>query len=261
MAFLAPKGILVLSIDLEVDARHSSARDQRLLERLTSRLFDLLVKHRVPATWSVADPAVSAATDRLMTGVGHEIAVLGDPAWVGADAGRPRFARELERRVQGGREIGLPVTTLALRKVHLDAHLDVVVKNGLNAVRGPETTVRNRNEFNQPQSLYSGLWLMWPSCVLPGPSRWLWGTGQIWRAQRGLALAAERREVFHLMIEGRELADRGAIALRGIERVARQAAQLRDQGSLEILTVASAAGRLNDLRQTTSKRVNLAPAA
>ncbi len=163
MANLATKGIFVLSIDLEVDARRSSARDQRTLEHLTSRLIDLLHKHRLHATWSLADPAVSAATERILKAGGHEIAVLGDPAWVGADAGRTRFARELERRLQGGRELGLPLTTLALRKVHLDAHLDVAVKNGVNAVRGPESTVRRRNEFNQPQSLYSGLWLMWPS--------------------------------------------------------------------------------------------------
>ncbi len=262
MSIALPNGILAISIDLELDPQHCRPHQQRSLDRVATQLLDLLAKYRLPATWSVADPAISAATEKLVAaGAGHEIAVLGDQAWVGSNAGRLRFGRELQRRVVRGREIGLPVTTLALRNVNLDAHLDLVVKNGLTAVRGPESTANRKTEFNQPQSLYSGLWLMWPSLVLPGNSRWLPGGGRIWAAKRGLEQAASCREVFHLLINGLALTERSWMALRGVEQVIRRAAKLRNQGRLEIATLAEAVNHLNSLRQTAPARSILRPAA
>jgi hypothetical protein len=262
MSIALPNGILAISIDLELDPQHCRPQQQRSLDRVASQLLDLLGKHRLPATWAVADPAISAATEKLVAArAGHEIAVLGDQAWVGNNAGRLRFGRELARRVMRGREMGLPITTLALRNVNLDAHLDLVVKNGLTAVRGPESTAHRKTEFNQPQSLYSGMWLMWPSLVLPGNSRWLPGGGRIWAAKRGLEQAVACREVFHLMINGLTLTERSWMALRGIDQVLRRAAKLQTQGRLEIATLANAVSRLNGLRQTVPARSILRPAA
>jgi hypothetical protein len=261
MSTAKSNGLLAISIDLELDAQHCGTRDQQALDRVASRLLDMLTRHRLTATWSVADPAVSAATEKLAAAGGHEIAVLGDPAWVGSTAGRARFGRELERRVGHARECGLQVTTLALRKVHLDAHLDLVVKNGLSAIRGPESAVRLRNEFNQPQSLYSRLWLMWPSIVLPGDLRWWPGGGRIGAARRGLAGAVRRGEVFHLMIDGLKLAAHGWVGLWGLERVMRSAAEFRDAGLLDTMTVAGAAARLGELRRTKTSAPLLRPAA
>ncbi len=183
-------GLLAISIDIELDAQHSGTRDQLALDRVAGRLLEMLTRSGLPATWAVADPAESAATEKLTAAGGHEIAVLGDAAWVGASAGRSRFGRELDRRLRHARSAGIAVSTLALRNVHLDAHLNLVVANGITAVRGPESAARGRHEFNQPQSLYAGLWLMWPSIVLPGEMRWWPGGGRL--APRGADCAPRR---------------------------------------------------------------------
>jgi hypothetical protein len=262
MSIALPTGILAISIDLELDPQHSRAQQQRSLDRVATQLLEVLARHGVPATWGVADPAISAATEKLVAAdAGHEIAVLGDQAWVGSNAGRLRFGRELQRRVTRGREMGLPVTTLSLRNINLDAHLDLVVKNGLSAVRGPESTANRKAEFNQPQSLYSGLWMMWPSLALPGESRWVPGGGRVWAAMHGLQHAVECHEVFHLLIDGLDLSERSWMAVRGIEQVVRRAAKLRSQGRLEIATLADTVNRLNNLRQPTPARSILRPAA
>ena len=73
------------------------------LETVTAELAERLARYNLPASWAVADPAVSAATERLLhAGAAHEIAILGDRSWVGREAGRARFARELARRVTRG---------------------------------------------------------------------------------------------------------------------------------------------------------------
>lgn len=262
MSFALPTAVLSVSIDLELDAQHCRPQQQQSLDRVATQLVDLLGKYQVPATWAVADPALSAATEKLVgAAAGHEIAVLGDAAWVGQNAGRVRFGRELHRRVTRAREIGLPVTTLALRKANLDAHLDLVVKNGITVVRGAEPLSRRTNSVHQPQSLYSGLWFMGPSLALPGSSRWLPGGGRIHAATRGLAHAAACREVFHLLINGLALTERSWLALHGVERVIRRAVKLRAAGQLDIATLSDTGTRLSSLRQTAPARSILRPAA
>lgn len=262
MSFALPTAILSVSVDLELDAQHCRPQQQRSLDRVATQLVDLLGKHQVPATWAVADPALSAATEKLVGAAsGHEVAVLGDAAWVGANAGRVRFGRELHRRVTHAREMGLPVTTLALRNVALDAHLDLVVKNGITVVRGAEVKGRRPSSVQQPQSLNSGLWFMGPSLVLPGDSRWVPGGGRIRAARRGLQHAAACREVYHLLINGLALTERSWLALRGLETVIRRAVKLRAAGRLEIVTLAEAGSRLSNLRQAAPARSILRPAA
>lgn len=262
MSIALPTAILSVSVDLELDAQHCRPQQQRSLDRVATQLVDLLSKHQVPATWAVADPALSAATEKLVGAAGgHEVAILGDAAWVGANAGRVRFGRELQRRVTRAREMGLPVTTLALRNATLHAHLDLVVKNGITVVRGAEAKGRRTNSVHQPQSLYSGLWFMSPSLVLPGNSRWIPGGGRIGAAKRGLEHAAARREVYHLLINGLALTERSWLALRGLEAVVRRAEKLRAGGRLEIVTLADAAMRLSNLRQAAPARSILRPAA
>ncbi len=261
MSIALPRGILAISVDLELDALQSRPQQQRSLTRVATQLLQLFAKHRLPATWGLADPAVSPSTELLTrSNIPHEIAVLGDSMWVGSSGGRVRFSRELQRRVGQAREAGLPVTSLMLRNVNLDAHLDLVVKNGITAVRGPASACR-KSEFNQPQSLYAGLWLMWPSRVLPGVSRYWPGGGSVRATRRGLEQSVQRREVFHLLINSEELTERGWLALHGIESVLRRAAKLRSQGRLEIVTLSGAVGLLSNVRQTAPARSILRPAA
>src|SRR5262245_963733 len=83
---------LILSIDLELDLAHHEPSEQRRLDEVRRRLVDFTQLHRLPATWAVADPTLSAATESVLAArAGHEIAVLGEPAWLGRGCGRLRL--------------------------------------------------------------------------------------------------------------------------------------------------------------------------
>ena len=92
-------GTLVLSIHLELNLEDQDRRDEQRLDDIRSRLIDLTKTNGVSATWAVADPMLSVASESILSaGVGHEVAVLGDEAWLGQGCGRGRLSRELARR-------------------------------------------------------------------------------------------------------------------------------------------------------------------
>src|SRR6185369_1925482 len=89
-------GTLVLSIHLELDLEDQDRRDEQRLDDIRRQLLELTKANQVPATWAVADPMLSVATDSILAAtVGHELAVLGDEAWLGQGCGRGRLSREL----------------------------------------------------------------------------------------------------------------------------------------------------------------------
>ena len=144
--FAPDGGSLVISIDLELAPRQRMRLDdQRRLASTTDSLIEALRDCRLAATWAVADPAVSAATEVIRAAAennnaendnAHDIAVLGDHTWIGPQAGRTRFARELSRRVLRAQVAGIGVSTLGVRDAVLSDHLDLLVQHGIPAVRG-----------------------------------------------------------------------------------------------------------------------------
>lgn len=250
-------GIFTLSIDLDLDPSRPAQGQLRPLEEITDRLIRLLAKYDVPATWGLADPAVSAARDTLAGAKpGHEIAILGDPSWVGHEAGRSRFARELTRRTTRARAAGLAVSTLLLRAANLTDHLDIAVKHGITAVRN-SAVVRSR----APQQLRYGLWHIPASEQLPGASRWRIGGGGGWSIGRQIRLAGQPYSVVHVAVDALRMAERGAGALHVLESVVRQAAAQRVRGSLAIETLAVTARRLTGARVSLPSRSILRRAA
>src|SRR5262245_37156677 len=94
-------GTLAISINLELEIGEQARMGGQGLEAVTLKLVELFDRYQIPATWGVADPAVSAATEVIAgASADHEIALLGESTWVGSTAGRTRFARELERRTR-----------------------------------------------------------------------------------------------------------------------------------------------------------------
>jgi len=267
MSVVLASGILAISIDLELDAERRGLDQQQALETITERLLALLAKFQLKATWAVADPAVSAATDRLTSSAGeHEIAILADHTWAGRAAGRSRFAREIARRVTRARAVGLDVSTLVLRDGTLDDQLDLAVKHGIRALRASYDTMRDSAWFAaravaQPWSPRFGLWEMPPSLRLPGVSNWRPGGGGTRAAKRGIDQAAAARSVYHLMIDGLLLATAGKSAERVLEKVLRHADRRRQQGTLQVMTLASTAQCLTGDRHGTPARSILRPAA
>ena len=246
MSVCLAHGMLTISVDLEPDMTRLGVNQQRALEETTTQLLVLMEKHGLPATWGVADPAVSAATERIRERrASHEIAILGDATWVGRVAGRGRFGRELTRRVAHARGAGIPLTTLVLRTVTLEEHCDLVIKQGIVAVRQPAPHEPvDASQHLVPQTLRYGLWSFAVSQRLPGGGRWLPGGGGLRRARLGIDRTIAARGLFHLMIDAPALADRGHSALGVLDRVLEHAAGRRHLGVLDIATLGAAVGKL-----------------
>ena len=225
--------LLTVSIDLELDIEQQAQGRDGELETVTTQLRELLRRADIGATWAVADPALSAATQQILAaGMDHEIAVLGDRSWVGHGAGRARFARELTRRVLSARAAGLPVTTLALRHAELDEHLDLLVKTGISVVRGC-TPASGATRPTRSSWLRHGVWEAAATMSFPTPRRWFRFVDR-WTANRALRSAVRERGSIHLVVDAARLVDSDGAGLRTIEMVLQCASRLRDRGDLHI---------------------------
>lgn len=266
MSSVLPSAIFTLSIDLELDPLKLETGQPRALEAATQRLVKLLDRLRVPATWTVADPAVSAATEVLLAAnAGHEIAILGDPTWVGAQAGRTRFGRELNRRVTHAKGAGIEITTLALRGTELNDHLDLAVKQGISVIRADYREVSSgwfaRPVPGTPATVRFGLWDVPASMRLPGTSRWKPGGGGRRRARTGIAAAIVNHGVFQIQVDALLLAERGTMAEHTLEQIVRHALSRQQEGFLEIGTLAMVARKLAGERTANPARSILHSAA
>jgi hypothetical protein len=214
----------------------------------------------------VADPAISAATDQLLADdLGHEIAVLGDPTWVGKEAGRMRFGRELARRVGRARSAGISISTLALRGAELVDHLDLVVKQEISVVRSDYRDLSTgwlaRPITQAPAPLRFGLWEVPPSMQLPTDNGFqLWNSSSR-RARKGIDRAILDRGIFHLQIDALSFAERGDSAERTLDQILRHATIRAAENALEIASLKAVANRLAGERTAAPARSILNPAA
>lgn len=254
-------GTLAISVDLELDVGQQARSDGRGLDAVTQRLAELLGRYQLPATWGVADPALSAATEAIVGGpVPHEMAILGDPTWVGRSAGRTRFARELERRTAAARAAGLPATSLLLRDVVVDQHLDLLVKHGITLVRGCARQTPPAQRGGQLELLRYGVWQTSVTCQLPGKSGWMPFCSAESRVCRAIERASENRAVVQLRLDARQLV--GAQShFAAVERVLRLAQQRRQAGELRVETLEVMASRMLKRPQGSPTRSVLCPAA
>jgi hypothetical protein len=231
---------LVISVDLELAAHAGSLEHQRKLELVASHLTDLLSRQQMPATFAVADPHHSAASEIILASrVGHEVAILGDVSWVGRGAGRERFARELERRIHSARSAGMQISSLVLRDVELAENFDLLVKHQIAAIR----PAASRDSADQPQLLRHGMWQVPAHLRLPRKAGWF--ASNVSLAKRGLAGAAKSAGVFHLAIDAGQLAEGDTAKLSEVERILAHAAELRASQQLEILSLQQLADRLD----------------
>ncbi len=262
MSASLPRGILTVSIDLELDRAALGLVEQRAVDETTGRLLDLLAKLRIAATWSVSDPANSGAAERVLSRrCGHEIAIAGDSSWVGREAGRGHFGRELSRRTVQGRRAGLAVSTLVVSTADLEEHCDLAAKQGITAVRHVPVSDAERSRRLQPRTLRFGLWSFPVSYSLPCASRWLPGGGGSRAARKTIDRAIAHRGLVQLAIDAHALTVRGPAALRVVERVLQHAQTRRHQATLDVVTLAAAATRLTGQCQSKPSRSILRPAA
>jgi hypothetical protein len=252
-------GTVVLSIDLELDLEHYEDPLQRRLDEVRSQLVAMTRAASIPATWAVADPMLSAASESILaSGCGHEIAVLGDRAWLGPGCGRVRLARELARRFSVPRKAGVSVSTLILRNVDQVIDLDLLIEHGVTAVCGPSVDGAAASKMALPPIRF-GLWQ--PPVARKLLPRQDWWIPAAWSIRRDIKRAIRRRTLLHLRLDALRLIDAPPSALEVVESMLRYMAAKRDAGQLQVETIGHLATKALDDRASIPSRSILRPAA
>jgi hypothetical protein len=251
----------MVTIELDPIADGRLPEYSRDLADVTRRLIELMDAVRLPATWAVSDPAHSAATPLIVRSpVPHELAILGDPNWIGPTAGRTRFARELVRRISQARAAGLDVATLVPRTATIERHMDLIVKQRITAIAGDADPARATRQSTAPRALHYGVWEMPATGTLPvlRSSWWNWSGLTTWRAIRR---AARDAATYHLIIDAPSVARNRRWAENKVSRVMRRVATLRERGLVHVETLRAAAARLSDVPAITPQQSILRRAA
>jgi hypothetical protein len=251
---------LVLSIDLELDLEHHERQLERRLDEVRSQLVAMTGAAGIPATWAVADPMLSAASESILAaGCGHEIAVLGDQAWLGPGCGRVRLARELARRFSAPRKAGISVSTLALRNVEHVLDLDLLIDYGVTALCGPAAEQLSlAKKLGQPPIRF-GLWQP-PTAWSIAPRRG-WLSPVAWPIRREVKQTIRQKSLLHVRLDALRLVDGPDRALDGVDAFIRYIAAKRDGGQLAVETLGRLAARALDSRASIPSRSILRPAA
>jgi hypothetical protein len=245
-------GHLLITVQLDSAATGRQLERHQHLAGVTRRLIALADSERLPLTWAVSDPAHSAATSLVLrSAVEHEMAILGDATWVGATAGRTRFAHELVRRLTQARATGLEVTSLVPHVASIENHIDLVVKQHITAVAGFESHESTRRS-SSPRAMHYGVWEVPISGILPLPtSRFFSGKRSLWKRVRQTINDAG---TFHLIIDAPAVAESGHGAEKTITWLAKRIAQLRDRGMIHIETLRNFSARLSDVPAVRPQR-------
>ncbi len=244
---------ITLSIDLELEIGRAQAAQLRWLDELTPELVSLLDSHHIAATWAVADPARSAATEAILASPeSHELAVLGDRSWLGWGAGGSRSNRELARRISGAAARQITIRTLVLHNESSFANGLPLLELGIRTIRQPIG-----HEVLRPVSLAGlakGLTVAEQVQRLALPRWWSW-----WEGESQLAARCHRNQrsclfpdsaTCHLGIDAQQLCAAGPRGLDRLATLVEELAELRDQQGLRLQTL----GDWSDEQRSTTRQ-------
>jgi hypothetical protein len=252
-------GHVLVTIQLDSAALGRSFERHQELAGVARRLIGLADSLRLPMTWAVSDPAHSAATSLLVqSAVNHELAILGDATWVGATAGRTRFARELVRRLTQARSTGIEVSSLVPHAASVEKHIDLVVKQHVTAVAGFEIPETSR-QLPAPRALHFGLWELPITECLPKKTKSFFNGKR--STYSHIRRTAREAGTFHLVIDAPAVSESGNGAEKSIAWLARRIALLRDRGLVRVETLRSMSARLADVPAVRPQRSILRAAA
>ncbi len=255
----AQGSLFTLSIDLELDIHQQTEAYRQRLDDLRNNLITLLEQHQMPATWAVADPAISAATEPIFAStVPHELAVLADRTWFGAGSGRLRLRRELGRRFDRARRAGISLSTLVLRNVDEVSEVDALVEHGISAIRGPARPI---GETVDPprSSLRADIWHQPVAWQLPLQSAWWLPTN--WSLKRRIRKAMRQHSAVHLAIDSPRLVEEDGLALGTLRELLGWLAAQQSAGHLQIATLGEIGKQFVEQHAPTPSRSILRPAA
>ena len=246
---------LVITVDLEPAAHRSNVQEARRLDEVTEWLVAIVNDLDMVATWAVADPAHSAATELLASGqANHELALLGDASWVGPAAGRGRFAKELFRRVSGSRGADLTVSSLVSRNVDVAQHIDLLVKHNITAITGLPSSEELKRPLSPPRVVCYGLWEMPVAARLPGQGNWRHRLVYASAIRRGIHHAAREFQVFHLRIDAWRLSQSTRSERRVVQRALGYIARAVERRGAYCLTLGQLAAQLSQVPSITPAR-------
>jgi len=255
----AQRSLVTLSIDLELDIHQQTEESRDRLDGIRSELLSLLQQHQLKATWAVADPAISAATDAIFAADrGHEIAVLADRSWFGAGSGRVRLRRELSRRFDRARRCGISLSTLVLRNVDEVTEVDLLLEQGISAIRGPARPIGEAAPIVRT-SPRADIWHLPSAWKLPTQSAW-WLPAN-WSIKRRIRSAARLNLPVHLAIDSPKLVEEDATALENLGELLGWISSQCSNGQLENTTLGSVGKQFVELHVATPSRSILRPAA
>jgi len=227
---------LMLTVDLELEVGKIAPAANERLDAATAGLIALCERHALPATWAVADPARSAATESIRESwLSHELAIVGDRTWVGMGAGRLRFSRELARRVGSARSAGLSVRSLVVRQPLVNDHLDLLVRHGISAVAPIGLTMPQSDGAANP--LRYGVFELPVTTRLPIIAPWWQLAGSELELYHRLSMAVATGRTLHLAITASQILETGNDGLDMLDRCLGQIAMMRLEGKVRVETL------------------------
>jgi len=256
----SPEKYFLATIHLDPLTDDRNAEGLSRLPSVTQGLIALMNSLRFPTTWAVSDPAFSAARPQVLcSAVTHELAISGDPSWVGPTAGRTRFARELARRVSQARHAGINVSSFVPRVASVQRHIDLVVKQQITAVAGVTIDSKCHLQAASPRMLHYGVCEFPTNAHFPPKTAWFFnGAWAVWRC---VSLVVRHATTFHLVIDAPTVAKRGHRAEKAIALLMERIAGLSDRGLVVPVTLRTAAALLTEVPLRSPQRSILRPAA
>jgi hypothetical protein len=251
------KAVVTISVDLDQPAAGAALTASVQHDETCRWVATTLAEHRLSVSWCTASPA-GAALPKLQPC--HEVALAISPDGVSESSERGALDRKLARSMAESAARGARLTTLVTTGEWLNAHLDLVSRHGVKALRHPVGPAKAAPRL-QPSQLRFGVWSFPVSCELPCTSRWLFGGWVRNAARRTLERAVAEKGLVQLTIDAARLTDAGRGARRALARVFANVAQRRQEGALDVMAIGAAAARLAQQQESRPSRSILRPAA
>lgn len=273
-------GGVSISIDADAEAGfHSEARSgvhggkattqsssrNTAFQRVLVELIDCFNRHRLPATWALANPSTDPMAARIIaSGAGHEIAILPDTAFSRSDCSRADFVRAAIQPLTQAAAAGVAISTVAVAGPWHQTHVDLLTKHGIKIIRSSRlihasrssgaTSITIRHISDGIQTVCYGLWHVPVSVTLHGGG-WMANHAQLRLARRSIQAVAQCGGMCHVRIDAAALA-RGdaAIGLRHIDRLLSDLQQLRAGSYVAVNTLGEIPQRMQPKRTMAAAR-------
>jgi hypothetical protein len=248
---------VTLSIDLELAIGRQTSQGQQRLAEVTAGLVELLDAQCISATWGVSNPALSAATEAILTAnVRQEIAVLGERFWLGDGMPPSRLAREFERRIEGGRKAGIAVSTLLLRQDEKHVDLNLLLNHGIAAVRGAGIAASCEGALLRSAPMRYGIWQVLNPILIPLAGSW-WQAAP-WAFGQQLQGAAKTGRSLNLVLDAGKMAEYSDLALPAVDLLLRKLGEMQADKILNFLPLGERARQHLNRRAAQPSRSILA---